>query len=177
VGQLLQSGQADVVVLSFDALGRTKMNEEAVVEYVEEVEAVRARSPAPAGAAGAGQREGRRQAQRARQGPARARRQAAWVEETLKLPKGWTYDPGIAWDDIGIDMLVVDEAAALQEPAHAAGPRGRRAQVHGFGGGEGSHRAWQLDFRAAAVRRAPAAPASSCSPRRPRRTARSSSTT
>jgi hypothetical protein len=29
-----QSGQADVVILSFDALGRTKMSQEAVVEYI-----------------------------------------------------------------------------------------------------------------------------------------------
>ena len=36
----LQSGQIDAVVLSTDALARTKMNEAAVVRYVEEVEAV-----------------------------------------------------------------------------------------------------------------------------------------
>jgi hypothetical protein len=37
----LQSGQVDVVILSFDALGRTKMNQQAVVDYIDKVEAVR----------------------------------------------------------------------------------------------------------------------------------------
>ena len=38
----------------------------------------------------------------------------AWVEEILALPGDWEYDPGVAWDDIGIDMLIVDEAAAFK---------------------------------------------------------------
>jgi hypothetical protein len=76
----------------------------------------------------------------------------AWVEEILALPKDWEYDPGVAWDDIGIDMLVVDEAAAFKN-LHK--PQAREDGVPKFmgGGGEGSDRAWQLDFRAAAVRR------------------------
>nr|MBP9825930.1 GAF domain-containing protein [Thermoanaerobaculia bacterium] len=38
----------------------------------------------------------------------------AWVDEILALPPDWQYDPGVAWDEIGIDMLVVDEAAAFK---------------------------------------------------------------
>ena len=30
--------------------------------------------------------------------------------EMIELPQGWKYDPGIVWDDIGIDLLIVDEA-------------------------------------------------------------------
>ena len=37
---MLQTGQVDVVILSYDALARTKMNEEMVLAYVEQVEAV-----------------------------------------------------------------------------------------------------------------------------------------
>src|SRR5690606_38024106 len=64
----------------------------------------------------------------------------------------WEYDPGVAWDEIGIDMLVVDEAAAFK---NLYKPQAREDGVPKFmgGGGEGSDRAWQLDFRAAAVRR------------------------
>jgi N12 class adenine-specific DNA methylase len=76
----------------------------------------------------------------------------AWVEEILALPSDWEYDPGVAWDDIGIDMLVVDEAAAFK---NLYKPQPREDGVPKFmgGGGEGSDRAWQMDFRAAAVRR------------------------
>src|SRR5690606_29876722 len=37
----LQSGQIDVIILSFDALGRTRMNETAVLDYINKVESVR----------------------------------------------------------------------------------------------------------------------------------------
>jgi N12 class adenine-specific DNA methylase len=76
----------------------------------------------------------------------------AWVEEILALPGDWEYDPGVAWDDIGIDMLIVDEAAAFK---NLYKPQAREDGVPKFmgGGGDGSDRAWQMDFRAAAVRR------------------------
>ena len=143
-----QTGQADVVVLSFDALGRTKMSQDAVVEYINNVEAVR-RS--------INLRRRNLQDQKADKLSERDKALlehgvAAWVTETLKLPKGHQYDPGILWDDIGIDMLVVDEAAAFK---NLYMPQAREDGVPKFMGssGEGSHRAWQLDFRAAAVRK------------------------
>ena len=150
---LLQSGQVDVVILSFDALSRTKMKEEAVFAYVSQVEAVE-RSIALR------QRALEEKVTNAKQKETLSEREMAllehgvhaWVEEILALPKDWAYDPGVAWDDIGIDMLVVDEAAAFKN-LHK--PQAREDGVPKFmgGGGEGSDRAWQLDFRAAAVRR------------------------
>jgi hypothetical protein len=150
---LLTAGQVDVVILSFDALGRTKMKEEAVLAYVSQVEAVE-RSIALR------QRALEEKVTNAKQKETLSERDRAllehgvhaWVEEILALPKDWEYDPGVAWDDIGIDMLVVDEAAAFKN-LHK--PQAREDGVPKFmgGGGEGSDRAWQLDFRAAAVRR------------------------
>jgi hypothetical protein len=150
---LLQTGQVDVVILSFDALSRTKMKEEAVLAYVSQVEAVE-RSIALR------QRALAEKVTNAKQKETLSERDRAllehgvhaWVEEILALPKDWEYDPGVAWDDIGIDMLVVDEAAAFKN-LHK--PQAREDGVPKFmgGGGEGSDRAWQLDFRAAAVRR------------------------
>jgi hypothetical protein len=150
---LLTTGQVDVVILSFDALGRTKMKEEAVLAYVSQVEAVE-RSIALR------QRALEEKITNAKQKETLSERDRAllehgvhaWVEEILALPKDWEYDPGVAWDDIGIDMLVVDEAAAFKN-LHK--PQAREDGVPKFmgGGGEGSDRAWQLDFRAAAVRR------------------------
>jgi hypothetical protein len=143
-----QTGEVDVVILSFDALGRTKMSQEAVVEYINSVEAVR-RSISL--------RRRNLQDQKPDKLSERDRALlehgvAAWVAETLKLPKGHQYDPGIAWDDIGIDLLMVDEAAAFK---NLYMPQAREDGVPKFMGssGEGSHRAWQLDFRAAAVRK------------------------
>jgi hypothetical protein len=150
---LLQTGQADVVILSYDALARTKMNEESVLAYVSQVEAVE-RSIALR------KRALEEKVQSAKQKDTLSERDRAllehgvraWVEEILALPKDWEYDPGVAWDDIGIDMLVIDEAAAFKN-LHK--PQAREDGVPKFmgGGGEGSDRAWQLDFRAAAVRR------------------------
>ncbi|MBK8262793.1 MAG: hypothetical protein IPK80_15840 [Nannocystis sp.] len=77
----------------------------------------------------------------------------AWVEELLALPEGWEYDPGVAWDEIGIDMLVVDEAASFKN-LYLPQPREDGGIPKFMGGsGDGSNRAWQLDFRAAMVRR------------------------
>ncbi|MBK7828377.1 SNF2-related protein [Nannocystis sp.] len=150
---LLQTGQVDVVVLSFDAMARTKMNEKQVLAYVEEVEAV-SRSIALR------KRNLEEKTKNPRQEENLSERDRAllkhgvraWVEEILALPADWQYDPGVAWDDIGIDMLVIDEAAAFK---NLYKPQAREDGVPKFmgGGGDGSDRAWQLDFRAAAVRR------------------------
>jgi hypothetical protein len=58
-------------------------------------------------------------------------------------------------------MLVVDEAAAFK---NLYKPQAREDGVPKFmgGGGEGSDRAWQLDFRAPPSGGEPAAPASCC---------------
>jgi len=148
---LLQTGQVDVVVLSYDALARTRMNEEHVLAYVQGVEAV-SRSIAL--------RKRALEEKSARQRETLSERDRAllehgvhaWIEEILALPSDWEYDPGVAWDEIGIDMLVVDEAAAFK---NLYKPQPREDGVPKFmgSGGEGSDRAWQLDFRAAAVRR------------------------
>ena len=144
----LQAGLCDVVILSYDALGRTKLNEETLLEYV-------------------GQIEGIQRQIKLRQRNARGKKSdnlterdrailkhgvRAWVEENLELPEDRKFDPGIAWDDIGIDLLIVDEATAFK---NSYKPEPREHGVPKFMGnpGDGSKRAWQLDFRAAAVRR------------------------
>jgi N12 class adenine-specific DNA methylase len=174
---MLQTGQVDVVVLSYDALARTKMNEEQVLAYVEQVEAVSRsialRKRAPRGE-GPERQAGEKLSERERALLEHGVR--AWVEEILALPNDWEYDPGVAWDEIGIDMLVVDEAAAFK---NLYKPQAREDGVPKFmgGGGEGSDRAWQLDFRAAAVRRQTGGAGVVLLTATPRRTARSSSTT
>ncbi|MEZ4454755.1 MAG: SNF2-related protein, partial [Nannocystaceae bacterium] len=148
----LQTGQADVVVLSYDALARTRMSDEVVMAYIGQVEAVE-RSIALRRRALQEKVKSRKQAEKLseRERALLEHGVRAWVEEILALPSGHEYDPGIAWDEIGIDMLVIDEAAAFK---NLYKPQPREDGVPKFmgGGGEGSDRAWQLDFRAAAVR-------------------------
>ncbi len=141
-----QAGEFDVVLLTYTALSRTRMNEGAIRAYADQTEAIR--------------REVRlRQRNAAEQKKLTERQQAilkegvsAWIAEQMELPEGWEYDPGVAWDDIGVDLLIVDEA---QNYKNLYLPEAREGGVPRFMGnaGEGSKRAWQLDFRCAAVRR------------------------
>ena len=141
-----QAGEYDVVLLTYTALGRTRMNEVALRAYAEKTEAI--------------QREVRLRQRNAEKSKGKlSERQeallkegvAAWIAEKLELPESWQYDPGIAWDDIGIDMLVIDEA---QNFKNLYMPEPREGGVPRFMGnaGAGSNRAWQLDFRCASVR-------------------------
>lgn len=141
-----QGGEYDVVLLTYTALGRTRMNEGVIKDYANATEAI--------------QREIRLRQRNAQEASKLTERQAAilregvaaWVAEQMEIPEDWEYDPGIAWDDIGIDLLIVDEA---QNYKNLYLPEPREGGVPRFMGnaGEGSKRAWQLDFRTAAVRR------------------------
>jgi len=140
-----QTGEYDVVLLTYTALARTRMNERAVRAYADKTEAIRREVKLRQRNAGKLKRITERQAAILKEGV------AAWVAEQMELPPSWKYDPGIAWDDIGIDMLICDEA---QNFKNLYLPEAREGGVPRFMGnaGEGSKRAWQLDFRCAAVR-------------------------
>jgi hypothetical protein len=129
---MLQTGQLDVVVLSYDALARTKMNEDAVMAYVEQVEAV-SRSIALR------KRSLEEQAQTAKQREKLSERERAllehgvraWIEEILALPSDLGLRPRRR---VGRDRhrhARHRRGRGVQEPVQAAGPRGWRAEVHG----------------------------------------------
>jgi hypothetical protein len=141
-----QAGEFDVVLLTYTALGRTRMNEASVREYAEKTEAIQREVKLRQRNAANSKRLSERQEAILTEGV------AAWVAEQMELPESWQYDPGIAWDDIGIDMLIVDEA---QNYKNLYLPEAREGGVPRFMGnsGTGSKRAWQLDFRTAAVRK------------------------
>ncbi|MBL9106467.1 MAG: hypothetical protein JNL82_36425 [Myxococcales bacterium] len=144
----LQAGLVDVVILSYDALGRTKMNEEALLEYVSKVEGIQRQiTLAKRNAA-----EKKKEKLTERDEAILKHGVRGWVEENLELPEDRKFDPGIAWDDIGIDLLLVDEATAFKN-SYAPEPREHGMPKYMGSAGDGSKRAWQLDFRAAAVRR------------------------
>jgi len=77
---------------------------------------------------------------------------AGWLAEKLEPPKGQPYVPGITWEDLGVDLLIVDELQNFKN-LYMPAPRGSAGVPKFMGsGGEGSSRAWSLDFRAALVR-------------------------
>ncbi|MEZ4430575.1 MAG: helicase-related protein, partial [Nannocystaceae bacterium] len=57
----------------------------------------------------------------------------------------------ITWDNLGVDLLVVDEAADYKN-LYLPEPREGGVPKYMGGEGEGSDRAWQLDFRAHTIR-------------------------
>jgi hypothetical protein len=141
-----QGGEYDVALLTYTALGRTRMNEGAIRDYANQTEAIQREVKLRQRNAASMKKLTERQEAILKEGV------SAWVAEQMEIPEGWDYDPGIAWDDIGIDLLIVDEA---QNYKNLYLPEPREGGVPRFMGnaGEGSKRAWQLDFRCAAVRR------------------------
>jgi hypothetical protein len=150
----LQTGQLDVVILTYEALARTKVNTKPVMAYIKQVEAIeRTLTLRRRRLQEQDKTQGGRDKMTDRQRALLEHGTRAWVEEILALPDGWEYDPGVAWDEIGIDMLVVDEAASFKN-LYLPQPREDGGIPKFMGGsGDGSNRAWQLDFRAAMVRR------------------------
>ena len=142
----LQAGQLDVVILSYDALQRTRMNVDAVVAYAEHSAAIQRSVEMQI----RNMENRKKLSERAKAVKEHGMR--AWIAQRMEINEGWKYDPGIAWDDIGIDMMVVDEAAAFK---NLYLPEKREFGIPKFMGnaGDGSKRAWQLDFRLAAIRR------------------------
>ena len=141
-----QAGEYDVVLLTYTALGRTRMNEQAVRAYAEKTEAIQREVALRRRNAAKRKKLSERDEAILREGV------AAWVAQQMELADGWEYDPGIAWDDIGVDLLICDEA---QNYKNLYLPEDREGGVPRFMGnpGDGSKRAWQLDFRCAAVRK------------------------
>ncbi|MBK8824326.1 MAG: hypothetical protein IPN58_17465 [Anaerolineales bacterium] len=150
-----QAGEYDVVVMTYSTLARTSMDEQSVGRYAARTAAIERQVTL--------RRRSARRKQRSAEQADRAvnlseREEAvinegvgAWVAEQLELPKGWKYDPGITWESLGVDLLVVDEA---QNFKNLFMPEEREGGVPKFMGnpGAGSARAWNLDFRAGSVR-------------------------
>lgn len=148
-----QAGEVDVVVLSYDAMDRTQMSEDAVQQYIAHVAAIDRNL--------ALRKRNLEEKSKSKKGKEKLSERdrallehgsAAWIREILTLPENEKYDPGIRWNELGVDMLIVDEA---QNFKNLYMPQPREGGVPKFMGasGSGSKRAWQLDFRAAAVRR------------------------
>ncbi|MFM7203302.1 MAG: SNF2-related protein [Myxococcota bacterium] len=142
-----QAGAYDVLLITETSFGRTRMNESALRAFASTTEAVlrevklsqeRARGKKP-------QYRSEREQAILKEGV------NAWLTEQLAVPDDWEWDPGIAFDDLGIDMLIVDEAHAYK---NLYLPEARELGVPKFLGnpGEGSKRSWNMAFRSKLVR-------------------------
>lgn len=147
------AGSFDVMIVSYQALGRTQMHQGTVMSYVNRVGALRREIEMA-------QERARRSAKKRKtpkEGMTRADAQKevsleAFVAGILALPRGQRFDVGVTWEDLGIDLIVVDEAQNFKNLFGA--PMGMDGSSVKFIGnvGEGAKIAWQLDFRAGTVR-------------------------
>ncbi len=104
-----QAGEYDVVLLTYSMLGRTRMNEGAVRAYAEQVEAIQREITLKQRNAAKRKKLTEREQAILKEGV------AGWVAQQMELPGDQAYDPGVAFDDIGVDLLIVDEAQNFKE--------------------------------------------------------------
>ena len=157
-----QAGEFDVMLVTYSSFARTKLGEQDIIAYVDATSAIERqlalRHRNAWKASGAGDDDAKKKKRKKatklseRQEAILEEGTAGWVAEKLELPESWQYDPGISWNDLGVDLLLVDEA---QNFKNLYLPEAREHGVPKFMGaaGEGSNRAWQLDFRAMTVRK------------------------
>ena len=128
------------MLLTYSMLGRTRMNEGAVRAYAEAVEAIQREIALKQRNAKKRKKLSERETAILKEGV------AGWVAQQMELPGDQEYDPGVAFDDIGVHLLLIDEAQNYKELAEAGkaartgvptssqgpsalasrGPRGRR---------------------------------------------------
>ena len=144
-----QAGLYDAVILSYTALDRSAVDLDAILTYAENTPAIQRVLSL----------QERNDAKRKKPKKLSERKKAiaetgvkAFVLERLEIADTRDLDPGIRWEDLGVDLLIVDEAQNFKN-LYAPEPReGGTPKFMGLPPG-GSKRAWQLDFRASFVRR------------------------
>ncbi len=145
-----QAGLYDAVILSYEALKLTSVDLDSVLRYAEGTPAIRRLISL----------QERNDANRGRRKKTKAseRKKAiaevgvkGFVLERLEVDERRDLDPGVRWEDLGIDLLIVDEA---QNFKNLYAPEPREGGIPKYMGlpADGSKRAWQLDFRASFVR-------------------------
>jgi superfamily II DNA or RNA helicase len=142
-----QAGLYDAVILSYTALDRTALDLETINTYAEE-------APAIQRVVSLQERNERRKKK-----PATERKKAVseaglkgFLADKIEASGKREFDPGVRWEDLGVDLLIVDEAQNFKN-LHAPEPREGGIPKYMGLPPEGSKRAWQLEFRAASVRR------------------------
>ncbi|MBL8976157.1 MAG: DEAD/DEAH box helicase family protein, partial [Myxococcales bacterium] len=143
-----QAGEYDLALLTYSSMSRTKLDMDAATAIVHDTPAIMRQLALARRNIIDKDPKNRTERERAilEEGI------PAWILDRLELPGNWEYDGDIKWDDLGIDLLVIDE---IHNFKNLFKPEPREYGVPAFMGspGEGSDRAWQLCFRTAAIRR------------------------
>lgn len=147
-----QAGRFDVAIVSYQAFNRIQVKAASLRKYVNRTQAIQREVKLAQERIKASQ-----QGKKPKELTERARAilshgTAGWLAEKLEPPKSQPYVPGITWEDIGCNLLIVDEVQNYKN-LYMPSPRGS-AGVPKFMGssGEGSDMAWGLDFRSFLVR-------------------------
>ena len=143
-----QSGLYDVAIVSYEAFPRTRVREENLERYAERTESITRSVELTVRSANG--KDPKRLTER--QKAIKEHGVRGWIEEKVK--SNYEPDPRVAWEDIGVDLLVVDEAASFKNLHMPETREGGVPRYMGGGGREGSKRAWNFDFRAGLVREA-----------------------
>jgi hypothetical protein len=136
-------GEYDFVILTESAVPRTRMSDRALQSYVIRKASIRRQMIL--------RKRTAKKRTSEREDAVRMEGVAGWVAELFELPEGWKYDPGITWEDLGIDFVAIDE---MHRNKNRDMPEEREGGLPKYMGntGTGSARAWQLDARLSTVR-------------------------
>ena len=150
---MLQAGACDVVLVTHSMIGRTKLDEQVLSSHAGEVAALRR--------AIAMHHERKKKAKTSKTTPPKGKSERkkavdeeasiGWVVGMVQANQGQDYDPGITWEDVGVDFLALDESQNMKglfwlEPREGGVPEG-------LGSTNPSKRAWHFAFRAWSVQR------------------------
>lgn len=147
-----QAGQYDVAVVSYQAFQRIQVRAPALRSYVEQTTAIQREVSLAQERIRATQTGRRPKELTEREKAVLEQGTAGWLAEKLEPPSRQAWVPGVAFEDLGIDLLIVDELQNFKN-LYMPSPRGSAGVPKFMGsGGEGSDMAWGLDFRAHLVR-------------------------
>ncbi len=160
---LFQAGHIDLIILTYPALGRTRTNHDKFESFVARHEGIarqiamdvrneQAFKDSKRGRTQAAQRakdikEGKKVKRRLldglteRQEAVSEQVTEAWIALKLEIDEAFDYDEGVAWDDIGIDFLMIDEGQNYKNLYYPESP------IEFMGSGVSSARPWHLALR------------------------------
>ena len=136
------AGKFDVMVCTYTSMARQRMDVQALMSFVEQKTAIMSEVAA----------QTRKDAQKGKKGVSERdeavleQKLELWITDQLAIPKAWSYDTGVTWQQIQCDFLLVDEGQNFKNLYFPPRP------IQFMGDGTPSKRAWQLSMRSLDVR-------------------------
>jgi len=159
-----QRGEYDVAIITYSMLGRTAINRDELVKYVETTPQIKAEFESDVEKAkedikkaneieSKGKKISKTLAEAVQRGTMILEEGIkGFIDTRLSIGADIELDKGILFDDIGIDFIAIDEAQNFKN-LYKPKPRGRSGVPKFMGSaGRGSDRAWSLEFRSAIIR-------------------------